>query len=498
MKKLFTIVCLLAALQMVAQPLPEPKREFRGSWIQCVNGQFTGLSREAMQQKLLSHLDALAECHVNVVFFQVRAEGDALYDSKLEPWSRFLTGTQGVSPGWDPLAWMVEQCHKRGMQIHAWINPYRAKTMNTKEMATTHPYFRHPERFMKYGDLYLFNPGLEENRKYICQVVADILQRYDVDGLHIDDYFYPYPQAGLALPDVETFRAYNRGKSNIEDWRRDNVNLLMKELHQTVHRLKPWAIFSVAPFGIYHNEKAGSVIPGSKTRGLQDYDDLYADVLEWVNRGWVDVCIPQLYWQIGHPTADFETLIHWWAANVKNRPLVVGQDVDRTVKYPDLNNSEINQLPAKMKLQRTVRGVSGNTLWYSAAIAENHGNYASVLKERYQTHPALLPSMPFIDSKAPKKLKGLKCLWTEQDGPVLVWIPNHTNDEMQKAHQYVVYRFGPRERVNLNDASHILTITDQTFLKLPYSGGKTKYKYAVTVLDRLQNESKARTKSVKL
>ena len=499
MKGVITILCLLCCMVAGSRNVPEPKREFRGSWIQCVNGQFEGLSPEAMRQKLTQHLDALEKCHVNAVMFQVRAEADALYPSKLEPWSRFLTGRQGKAPEpyWDPLAWMIQQCHQRGMELHAWINPYRAKTAGTKELAPSHPYMQHPERFMKYGDLILFNPGLNENRKAICEVVRDIVSRYDVDGIHIDDYFYPYPQAGLEIPDRETFQAAPNGFSDIAAWRRNQVDLLMQQLYTTIHSVKPWVKFGVAPFGIYHNENAGMTVPGSKTKGLQDYDDLYADVLNWVNHGWVDYCIPQLYWQIGHPTADYDTLIRWWAKNASSRPLMIGQDVDRTIKFTDPNDENINQLPAKMELQRTLPGVVGSCLWYSAAIAENHGNYATALSQIYQKHIALQPLMPFIDSKAPGKVKGLKAIWTP-DGFVLVWLQPKAKTPMDEARQYVVYRFASGEKKNLEDASHIVTVTNQTFLKLPYSDGKQKYKYYVTVLDRLQNESKAKSESLKL
>jgi len=492
-------VALLLAAGMWAQGLPEPKREFRGAWIQCINGQFQGLGRDVMQANLTRQLDAMQACRVNCIIFQVRGEADALYASQLEPWSRFLTGQQGLAPDpyWDPLAWMVDECHKRGMEIHAWINPYRAKTPSTKSLASNHPYLAHPERFFNYGDLILFNPGLEENRKYICRVVEDIVSRYDVDGLHIDDYFYPYPQAGVPIPDEETFRQYGGGFSNIADWRRDNVNRLVQMMYETVHRVKPWVKFGVAPFGIYHNQRSGGVIPGSATGGLQNYDDLYADVLFWISKGWVDYCIPQLYWEIGHKTADYATLARWWSRYAGGRPLAFGQDVTRTVKALDLDNPTINQLPAKMRLQRTLPNVQGSCLWYSAAVAANEGNVLTALQQMYHTHPALMPRMPFIDNKAPKKVRGLKALWTP-DGLVLVWLEPKAKDEMDRANMYVVYRFAKGEKKNLDDASKIVAVTNQTFLRLPYVEGKDKYTYAVTVLDRVQNESKARTTKVKL
>ena len=207
-----------------------PKREFRGAWIQCVNGQFQGMPTEKMQKMLISQLDNLRQAGINAVIFQVRAEADALYRSPYEPWSRFLTGVQGKapSPAWDPLAFMVEECHKRGMELHAWINPYRAKTKGTTALSPLHPYKKHPEWFVSYGGQLYFDPGLPESRHYICKIVRDIVNRYDIDAIHMDDYFYPYPVPGESFPDDLSFAAYGRGFIHRDDWRRDNVNILIK------------------------------------------------------------------------------------------------------------------------------------------------------------------------------------------------------------------------------------------------------------------------------
>ena len=205
---------------------------------------------------------------------------------------------------------MIEQCHKRGMELHAWINPYRAKTKGTTQLASNHIAIQHPERVFDYDGLKILNPGIPENRDYICNIVTDILQRYDVDGLHIDDYFYPYPAAGQRIPDLKEFSLYGGGFGRIQDWRRDNVDIFIKQLGETIHKVKPWVKFGVSPFGIYRNEKSAPNI-GSKTNGLQNYDDLYADVLKWVNNGWIDYCVPQIYWEIGNKAADYKELITW-------------------------------------------------------------------------------------------------------------------------------------------------------------------------------------------
>ena len=241
------IILLLFSFAVKAKTTDNPKREFRGAWIQAVNGQFMGMSEAEMKQYLVNMLNNLQKVNVNAVIFQVRVEGDALYESRYEPWSRYLTGEQGKSPGWDPLAFMVEECHKRNMELHAWINPYRALTKSTKKVAINHPSIRRAGDFIKYDGMLFFNPALQSNRDYICGIVRDIVRRYDVDGLHIDDYFYPYPSAtGLEFDDDEWFR---KSKATDKDnWRRENVNHLIYQLHRTVREVKPWVKFGVSPF----------------------------------------------------------------------------------------------------------------------------------------------------------------------------------------------------------------------------------------------------------
>ncbi len=504
MKKLLLCLALLLAMPHTACRAggltdTPPKREFRGAWIQMINGQFQGMGRDEMQANLRNQLNVLHKCGVNAVIFQVRGEADAMYASPYEPWSRYLTGRQGTPPApyWDPLAWMVDECHKRGMELHAWINPFRAKTKGTRELAVTHPYAKNPERFFEYDGLVLFDPGLHENRRYICSVAADIVRRYDVDGLHIDDYFYPYPAAGVSIPDEATYAAHRNGIADIRDWRRYNVNLFMEMLHDSIRAVKPWVKFGVSPFGIYHNAKPGTSLPGSKTNGTQNYDDLYADVLYWINKGWVDYVVPQLYWEIGHKSADYTELVQWWSRFAGARPLVIGQDVERTVRAADPKDPSRHQMEEKFRLQRSLRGIQGSCLWYSAAVVRNEGNYATLLQQRYHRTPALQPLFPFIDSKAPGKPRKTGTAWTE-DGLYLYWTPPKAKRETDKAKYYAVYRFRKGEKVDTRDASHLLDITPLTLLKLPYKDGREKYTYVVTALDRLQNESKPAKTNVKL
>ena len=493
MKKFLLLLSAVLSLTASAQM----KREMRGAWIQCVNGQFQGLGTQKMQQTLTYQLDELQKDGCNVIIFQVRPECDALYESSIEPWSRFLTGQQGKAPSpyWDPLQWMITECHRRGMELHAWINPYRARTKTTTVLAPNHIKMRKPQNCFEYDGLTILNPGIAENRDYICEVARDIVSRYDIDGIHMDDYFYPYPAAGQTIPDAQQYRQSSNGIGNIGDWRRYNVNLFIEQFYKTVHETKPWVKVGISPFGIYRNKKSSEM--GSQTNGLQNYDDLYADILLWVNNGWLDYCVPQIYWEIGNKAADYDTLIRWWNHYAAGRPLVIGEDVERTVKYSDPQNPSSHQLPAKMRLHQQLPGVKGTVLWYAKAAVDNVGNYGTMLREQYWRTPALQPAMTFIDGKAPKKVRSVKPVWTA-DGYILFWTAPKGKGWKDEAVKYVVYRFGQKEKVNIADATKIVAITPQTFLKLPYDNGKTKYTYVVTALDRLQNESGVVKKKVKL
>ena len=474
-----------------------PKREFRAAWIQSVNGQFRGMPTEKLKQNLIGQLNSLQKAGINAIIFQVRPEADALYASRLEPWSRFLTGVQGKAPEpyWDPMQFMIDECHKRGMEFHAWINPYRTKTTLKSELAPNHVYNIHPEWFVTYGDQLYFDPALPESRRHICMVVSDIVSRYDVDAIHMDDYFYPYPIKGKDFPDDASFAGFGGGFSNKGDWRRSNVNVLIKKLHETIREIKPWVKFGVSPFGIYRNESSDPL--GSKTKGLQNYDDLYADVLLWAREGWIDYNIPQIYWHIGHPVADYETLVKWWARNTENRPLFIGQSVMNTVQNADPKNPSINQLPRKMALQRAYQTIGGSCQWPASAVVENAGKYRDALIAEYHKYPALPPVFDFMDNEAPAKVRKMKPVWTE-DGYILFWTAPKYKEEMNRAVQYVVYRFNDKEKVNIDDPSHIVAITRDNFYKLAYEDGNTTYRYVVTALDRLHNESKSVGKKIKL
>ena len=495
MKKILLMMLMaLVAISVQAQP----KREMRGAWIQCVNGQFLGMGTQKMQQTLSYQLDELQEDGVNTIIFQVRPECDALYESSIEPWSRFLTGRQGQAPSpyWDPLQWMIEQCHRRGMELHAWINPYRARTKSTKALAPGHIMMRKPENCFEYDGLTILNPGIPENRDYICEVARDIVTRYDVDGIHMDDYFYPYPAAGQVIPDHLEFQYLNDGIRDLGDWRRHNVNLFIEQFYKTVHKAKPWVKVGISPFGIYRNKRSDK--HGSATNGLQNYDDLYADVLLWINKGWLDYCVPQIYWEIGNKAADYETLIRWWDEYAGKRPLIIGEDVERTVKATDPHDRAQHQMPAKFTLHNQMMNVKGTVLWYAKAAVDNVGNYGTMLRTKYWRTPALQPDMSFIDKKAPGKVRRLKTVWTNNGGLMLVWNEPKSKSWRDTPIKYIVYRFAPGEKINTEDVSKIVDITPYTFYMLPGKRDGQKYTYVVTSINRLHNESSQRKLKIRL
>ena len=482
--------------QPVAQQGKEAKREFRGAWIQTAfQGEYKSMTPAQMRKDFIRKLNTLQACGINAIIFQVRPEADAFYKSDIEPWSRFFTGEQGLAPegNFDPMAFLIEECHKRNMEFHAWLNPYRASTAGNTRFAASHIYHRHPEWFVAYGDQLFFDPGLPESRKHIVDVVSDIVERYDVDAIHMDDYFYPYPAGGAPFPDERSFRKYGVPKGYTEatkgNWRRQNVNTLISELRRTILLTKPWVRFGISPFGIYRNKKSTPDGSGSNTNGLQNYDDLYADVLHWVKQGWIDYNIPQIYWEIGHSAADYITLIKWWDKNANGGHLYIGQDVDRTMKA--------DQLTRKMRYERALPHVLGNCFWPANEILWNNKGVADSLKQHYHRYPALIPAYTHQHDRAPEKVKGLKTEWTA-DGFLLHWKAKQSPTNPELANYFVVYRFRMDEPIDLSNPAKIVSITRNTWYSLPYDHGQVKYRYVVTAVDRFHNESQGKAKKVKL
>jgi uncharacterized lipoprotein YddW (UPF0748 family) len=475
-----------------------PKREFRGVWIQTVyQAEYKEMKPEKLKADFVRKLNYLKTCGINAVLFQVRPEADAFYRSELEPWSRFYTGVQGLAPdgNFDLMQFLVDECHKRSMEFHAWLNPYRAGSVRNMEFASSHIMHTYPSRFVRYDNLIYFDPGQPQNRKFICKVVADIVSRYDVDGIHMDDYFYPYPVAGFSFPDDKSFNRYGKEAGYTEatrsDWRRQNVNSLIKEMNSTIRSIKPWVRFGISPFGIYRNMKSTPDASGSFTNGLQCYDDLYTDVLLWAREGWIDYVIPQVYWEIGHSAADYANLVNWWNNHSEGRHLYIGQDVARTMKA--------GQLTSKMEYERMLPYISGNCFWPANEILRNNNGVSDSLKHHYHRYPALLPPYTHQYSQAPQKVTKLKADFS-LDGVTISWDAKNDPENPAEARYFVIYAFPGKGKMDAENPANILALTNDNSYLVPYKQlAKTNnLRIVVTAVNRFHNESKGASVKIKL
>ena len=492
MKK-FYLFLILTILTFSISNAQNPKREFRGAWLHVI-GQSQWMNKTTDQQKkyITDQLDLLQNAGCNAVIFQVRPTADALYISELEPWSSWLTGKRGKAPSplWDPMEFTIEESHKRGMEFHAWLNPYRVTSNARETLPQNHLLNKEPHRFIKFNGQTFFDPAYPENRDHICEVVKDIVTRYDIDGIHIDDYFYPYPANGKKFEnDDASFRKFGNGMER-NAWRRHNVDMLIEQLCTTIKEQKDWVRFGVSPFGIWRNKKNDP--RGSESSGLQNYDDLYADVLLWAKKGWIDYLAPQLYWTLDMKAAPSRHLAQWWNDNANGVDVYIGQDVQRTMTNADPGNNDTNELDTKIKLSRRLPNVKGNIWWHGYWVTENLKGVADSLALKYQSTIALPPAYGNPGDK-PQKVKNLK-LVKDKGQIFLTWDKTSKSDHPHSsdAIRYVVYQFFPDEEIDIDDAQTIIALTPFNAVLVedtsagPSAQGST---FIVTALDRLNRES---------
>ena len=482
------IFTLLGLFMIVSAALASnPKREFRGAWLHVIGqSQWQNKTTEQAKAYIRDQFDKLENAGCNAVIFQVRPTADAVYQSELEPWSMWLTGKRGKAPSpmWDPMEYAIEEAHKRGLEFHAWLNPYRVTSNVKEELPADHMSKKYPERFFKYGGQIFFDPAYQENRDFICEIVEDILDRYDVDAIHIDDYFYPYPKDRASIPDDKSYAKFGNGM-NRGDWRRHNVDLLIEQMHETIKDKKPWVRFGVSPFGIWRNKKNDP--RGSDTNGLQNYDSLYADVLLWAKNGWIDYLAPQLYWSLDHKVAPSRHLAQWWNDNANGVDVYIGQDVHILMDTADPKNNSKNELDTKVKLSRQLPNIKGNVWWHGYWVTGNYHGVADALINNYQSTYALAPAYG-DPKKAPKEVSNLK-ISKEGDDNYIQWTAPQQGPQPSEtdAVKYVVYEFFPNEKQDLENADAIVIVTPSTRVKLNSGKGST---FAVTSIDRMNRESK--------
>lgn len=465
----------------------DAKREFRGAWIATVINLDWPSSRDLPTQlqkdELIEIFNELENSNINVVFFQVRSEADAFYESQFEPWSYWLTGMQGKSPEpfYDPLVFAIEEAHKRGIELHAWFNPFRVeRDANNYITASNHVSNLHPEWVIQIGDIKFLNPGLSEVRDYITTIVMDVVSRYEIDGVHFDDYFYPYPPNQITTQDQQTFIDDPRGFFNIGDWRRDNINELIRSVYNSIQDLNPEIKFGISPFGIWKNGIPSGIV------GMDAYNVIFSDPLTWLNEEKVDYIAPQLYWPFGGQQ-DYGKLLPWWAQQMNGRHLLAGQGLYRAGSWP------INEIPNQIELNRSTENCYGSIFFRAGYFFSDPNNAVTNLKQNYYKYKSLVPIMNWKDIISPENPTNLrfdKLLTQRGDG--LIWeTPNKAIDG-DSATKYVVYRFenGTIEQSDLDNPSNISTLTYNNFVTPNLSADFQSQNYfLVTALDDNNNES---------
>lgn len=390
----------LSVLNVKAQiQVTNPKNEFRAVWIATVaniDWPKSSIDNVAKQKAdFIEILDTYKKLNYNAVIVQIRSVGDAFYPSQYAPWSRFLTGKEGNAPKpyFDPLAWMIAESHARGFEFHAWLNPYRATMdLNTAILSPEHDYFKHPEWMIKYGDKYYYNPALPEVSDRLTAVVDEVVKNYDIDAIHFDDYFYPYRIKGEVFNDIDSYQKYGNGLS-IENFRRSNVNNLVKNISISIKKIKPWVQFGISPFGVWRNK---SVDPkGSETEaGQTNYDDLFADPIAWMDNNWIDYLVPQLYWSVNHPKASYSKLLRWWSENSKNTAIYIGNGSYKINADSDKKWSNPNEIPDQINITRTYKNVQGNAFFSAKSFLNKNQNVTKLLLDNQYRYPALPNVVP--------------------------------------------------------------------------------------------------------
>ena len=462
MKKIsavFALLFLIYSSKLVAQP----KYEFRGVWIATVeNIDFPSsktLSTEAQKAEFMSILDMHKRNGMNAVVVQIRPVSDAFYPSEYEPWSEYLTGTQGKPPApyYDPLEFMITETHKRGMEFHAWMNPYRAVfNVGRSSVSPTHITRLHPEWFIDYGGKRYFDPGNKDAQKFVENVVRDVVSRYDVDAIHFDDYFYPYRIAGKEFGDWKTFKQYGNGLDK-EAWRRSNVDSIIVMLSRIIKQENPLCKFGISPFGVWRNIDKDP--EGSNTRaGQTNYDDLYADILLWLKNKWIDYVVPQLYWEFGHRLVGYEILSDWWAKHAYGRQMYIGQGIYRALEPKSYAWHNKNELPNQIKRLREFSQIQGSVYFSSASFSRNPNGWSDSLRNNYYKYPAIAPPMAWIDSIKPEQ----PVLLYDSSKPSLVtnsvdlyFRQDEPNDLVNR---YVIYQFDDTKMMDKNDPKKIKEI----------------------------------------
>ncbi len=471
------------------------KRELRGAWLTTVGNidwpSEPGLSADEQKKEMDQRLDEAVDLGLNTVFLHVRPTADAVYESDLEPWSKYLTGEQGGDPGYDPLEYAVAEAHERGLELHAWFNPYRVgMNSDIEELADDHPVRKNPEWLVTHGREGYLDPGNPEVQKWVTGVIMDVVERYDIDGVHFDDFFYPYPAEDAVFDDDESWERYGDGFDDRDGWRRDNVNEFVAGVHERIQETKPWVRFGISPFGIWRNDTSDPT--GSATSGLESYSAQHADTRAWIREGTVDYVVPQLYWERGFDTADYEELVPWWSDLVEGTgvDLYIGQAAYRAEDKGWSDDTLSKQLDYSADYPEV-----GGDVYFSFKSLTNVGKkaYENVVEDHYDD-PALPPLAD--DSRDGEPLVGAVeglTATVEDDRTRLEW------KAAEGASSYAVYQLDaeeaalvgtgdPERYCDVLSADNLVAVTGQTSVE---DGADEDSAYVVTALDDYRVEGPA-------
>ncbi|PQA56264.1 glycoside hydrolase family 10 protein [Siphonobacter curvatus] len=490
--RFFFLVLVFCGWQAFAQQ-SSPKRELRAVWIATVDNidwpRPGDYNPNSQQQSFRQILNNHRQSGMNAIFVQVRDAADAYYaKGATEPWSEWLTGRQGRAPEpfYDPLEFMIAESHQRNLEFHAWLNLNRAVFKGHPNVTPDHVSRQHPDWMLTYDGTKFFNVGVPEVRNYITSIVTNLVRNYDLDGIHFDDYFYPYKVVGQVLNDQVTFYKYGAGYANIHDWRRDNINQLIHQISDSVKVIKPYVKFGISPFGIWRNRS--SLAPdGSETRGLSSYDDLYADTRKWLQMGWIDYIAPQVYFHRGHKRVPYEPLVDWWRKNCFGRHLYIGQGAYRMNGESGWDSPD--EMPIQIRFNRQHSEIQGSIYFSSRSLLNNYKGFQDTLRRDLYRLPALVPTMPWKDHTPPLPPQEFELKRTPTQ-VLMRWQMPPAAVDGEVPRRFVVYRFRENEPIILNNTSKILAILpvpQTSYADTPPTPGN--YRYVVTALDRLQNES---------
>jgi uncharacterized lipoprotein YddW (UPF0748 family) len=469
------------------------RRQLRGMWLTTVGNRDwpsrPGLDAKTVMAEYRGWLDLAQRMNHNAIFVHVRPSGDAFWPSEFAPWSQWLTGrTDGASPGWDPMAFMVAETHARNMEFHAWFNPYKAgQTGTVAGLPPNHPLHQHPDWAVSYpansaAARVYYDPGSPDARRFVEDSILEVVRKYDIDGIHFDDFFYPYPAgSGQDFPDQATYGRYGAGMAKA-DWRRQNVNLFVQEMNVRIKEIKSWVKFGISPFGIWRNKETDP--RGSATRGLQSYDAIYADTRLWVTEGWLDYIVPQLYWHIGFDVADYATLVRWWST------LIGETDVQLYIGQADyrIGNKGVWSDPAELDRQLALNRtypVGGSVHFSASQVRGDKLGAVSRYRKAHYSGPALVPAARRLPGVRPRP-PALTAARRDGTGAVtLTWRRGADAPERHAVYRVDLSSQDPPRLVGTLRSTAANSWTDRAA-----TPGRA-YAYCVTSLDRLWNEGPA-------